>query len=852
MRIGLLLLAVTVVVAAGAMEFAGAGRAEGNGLSGSGECGGKSQSEGEIHAFGGAKPAGPMTLWWGRAGTNWTEAMPMGNGRLGIMAEGGVESDTVWLNEDTLWSGEPFQPANTTALAALPEVRRLLIAGKEDEAHALFDSKMLGPYNESYMPLGRLLLEFPRSSKGPVDQYRRTLDLKQGMATVTYRAAGVVHTREMFVSHPDQAIVLRFTADSPGSVSFSARLDSLLRTRTTNENGVLKLLGRCPIHADPHYLGTNVVYDESAQPKGMTFETDLLGFNENGSVKIVDGRLVAEGCDAVTLVVLAETSYNGYDKSPSREGKDPGALCKSRRKALGGQPDYAGLRVHHVRDFSELMGRVEVSLGAGATGVVPREAAGPSSDTLPGRALEERVGAGYRAEDLASLTALYYQFGRYLLVSSSRVGTQPANLQGIWNRSVNPPWSANWTMNCNANFNYLGIEAANLGELHEPFVRLVKEWSVDGARTARMWYGCGGWVAHHNCDIWRNACPVGGNAVWAAFVCGGAWGCRDLWEHYAFTGDHAYLRSVWPTIRGACEFFLEFLIEDPRTGYLVTAPDTNFENGFKKPDGRTFPGLCMGPTPSTMMVRQLFLDGIAASRLLGADAGLRGRMEKALARLQPTGIDARTGELREYVGDGYTVADRGVCELLSTWGLVWCDQLSPSKTPELCAAVRKAYEAPERRPWITGQVGSWQGAFPANTFARLGDGDRSAEILAMHFRKIVQPNFTAGFIQSEWEIDGNLGMMAAIGEMLMQSHEVANDKDLGKSGGDAWVISLLPALPHAWKEGSVRGLRARGNIEVGFAWRNGKVVDYRLTSARPQTVLLRVNGAERTVRTVKK
>jgi alpha-L-fucosidase 2 len=771
-------------------------------------------------------PKSAQSLWWRRPAGGWTGAMPLGNGRLGAMVEGGVDRETVWLNEDTLWSGEPFEPGNPDALTALPEVRKLLVERKEAQAHELFNAKMLGPNNECYMPLGCLKLEFPLT--GPVVDYRRTLDLANGVAGVSYCQAGVTYTREVFVSQPDQAVVMRFTADHPGKVSLNARLESLLKTRVLDGGGFLQMTGRCPTHADPHYVGTKIVYDDGANPKGMTFEADLMGFADQGLLKVVDGRLIATDCDAVTLVLVAATSYNGFDKSPSRQGNDPAALCASFRQPFAAAPDFDRLRQRHERDFSALMGRVALDLGP------PADAARPT---------DERLGGGFSPRDLPSLAALYYQFGRYLLVSSSRMGTQPANLQGIWSRSLNPPWSANWTMNCNANFNYLGIEAANLSELHEPFIRLVKEWSHDGARTARTWYGCNGWVGHHNCDIWRNACPVGGNAVWAAFVSGGAWACRDLWEHYAFTLDKEYLRDVWPTLRGAGAFFLDYLIEDPRSGFLVTAPDTNFENWFKKPDGSSGKGLCLGPTPSSMMVRQLFADVMAASVVLDCDPEFRARLARAMAKLPPTKVDAHTGEIQEYVDVGYQVGDRAACELLTAWGLIWSDQLTPMKTPDLCAALRKSYEATDRQPWVTGQVGSWQGAFPANTYARLGDGDRVTEILARHFEKIVQPNFTAGFMQSDWEIDGNLGVMAAIGEMLLQSHESA----AGQGMPDTTVVALLPSLPHAWKDGAVKGLKARGNITVDIEWQGGKVVKYRLTSPNPRPVTLRVNGDVQTI-----
>jgi alpha-L-fucosidase 2 len=391
------------------------------------------------------------------------------------------------------------------------------------------------------------------------------------------------------------------------------------------------------------------------------------------------------------------------------------------------------------------------------------------------------------------------------------------------------------------NFNYLGVEAANLHELHEPFLRLVKEWSVDGAHTAKTWYGCNGWVGHHNCDLWRNACPSGGNAAFAMFPAAAAWVCQDFWESYAFSLDREWLLANWPTIRGACEFYLDFMIKDPKTNFMVVAPDLNFENGHNCGGSMT-----MGSTPTTMMVRQLFANAIATTRILDSDADLRAKLEVVMPQLPPTRVDPANGELMEYIDAGMIVANRSACELLSAWGAIWCDQLTPSRTPELCAALRKAYEAPERRPWVTGQVGSWQGAFPANTFARFGDGNRVAEILTKHFEGIVHPNFTADLIESEWEIDGNLGVMAAIGNMLLQSHEL---KGYASDGTPEYTLELLPALPTgpAWANGQVRGLKARGNITVNITWKNRKVVNCHLTSPQPRPVSVRINGGVKTI-----
>ena len=754
------------------------------------------------------------SLWWSRSAEKWTEAIPIGNGRLGGMVSGGVNKETIWLNEDTLWSGEPTVPSNPEAIKAFGEVTKLLLERKESEANALYDKKMLGQWNECYMPMGKLEIEFPID--GEVEKYYRALDMVTGVVTVEFVGNGVKYRREVFSSFPDQAMVVRLTADKGGQISFSAGLTSLIRHEIVEDGSVLQMVGQCPVHSDPHYLGSKVVYDEGGNPKGMKFATEITAIGEGGSVAVKDGKVVAENCDVVTLILTAGTSYNGFDKSPSSAGRDPVAICEKDRNALKGK-SYAEIKKRHIDDFSGLMKRVSVDFGRSAAASRP---------------MNERVGKGLRVEDVANLAAQYYQFGRYLLVSSSRVGSQPANLQGVWSHKMNPAWSSNWTMNCNANFNYLGAETANLSELSEPFVRLVKEWSVDGERTAKNWYGADGWVGHHNCDIWRAACPTQGTAMWAAFPCGGAWACQQVWEHYSFTLDEEYLEELWPTLRGSAEFFLDFLVEDPVSGYLVTTCDVNFENSFTKPDGKGA-SLCLGPTPSNMMVRELFLNCIEASKVLGVDGELRGRMERAVVKLPPTVVNPRNGELQEYLDADYKLSSRGLCELLSTWGLIWGDQIQVREDVELAGAIRKAYEAADRRPWVTGSVGSWQGAFPANTFARLGDGDRVVEILCKHFEVISNPNFTAGFIQSEWEIDGNLGMMAAIGEMLVQSH--------------TGVIELLPGLPKTWPDGSVKGLKARGDVTVDFAWKAGRVTEVQLYSSNPKTVQVRINGVIRTI-----
>jgi alpha-L-fucosidase 2 len=370
---------------------------------------------------------------------------------------------------------------------------------------------------------------------------------------------------------------------------------------------------------------------------------------------------------------------------------------------------------------------------------------------------------------------------------------------------MSPAWSANWTLNCNAEINYWPVEVANLSECHLPLIRLTKELAVDGKRTARLLYGTDGWMAHHNTDIWRTATPVAGSVSWAIFQVGGAWLTQDMWEHYAFSMDKNYLWQIWPYLRGAALFFTESLIREPEHGWLVTAPDVNFENYYVMPDG-TRASLCMGPTSSMEMVRQLFENCIAAGKALHIDESFQEKLEKLLPQLAPFQISPTTGELQEWLKD-WKHADPGACEELSSWGAICADQISPRKTPALAAALRKAFD--DREAWEHGAVGSWQGAFQSNVYARLGDGNTALAVLDKHLQASVNPNLTAHFQNVGWEIDGNMGQTSAIDEMLLESQDGA--------------IDLLPALPDAWAQGALRGFRARGGFVVSMRWKGHRL-----------------------------
>ncbi len=739
-----------------------------------------------------------LRLWYRQPAAAWRESLFIGNGRLGGAVWGGVTQERIDLNDDTLWSGEPYENINTNGLKALPEIRRLLLAGHELDAQRLVETNMLGRYNENYLALGDLKIDFPALTG--VTNYERELDLNTAVVRESYEAGGVKYTREIFASQPAQAIIVRLTASAPGKLSFTASLDSQLRHTNSAGKNFYRLMGKCPSYSECYHKRVHT-YDDGPNPKGMTFESRLAASCEGGEIRYTDAGVIAENCDEVTLKLVAATSYNGPHTSPSRAGKDPAQACALDLKELV-HHNYARLLNNHIADYQSLFQRVTLDLGHN-----------PAAEAQPS---DVRV-KSYQPGNDPGLAALYYQFGRYLLISSSRPGTQPANLQGLWNNSLFPPWAANWTLNCNAEINYWSVEAANLSECHLPLLELTRELSVDGTNVATQLYGARGWMAHHNTELWRTAGPVSGLARWAIFQVGSAWLCQHIWEHYAFTGDENYLRDYWPVMSGAAWFYIDTLIEEPEHHWLVTGPDTNFENAWRKPDGTTG-SVCLGPTASMQMIRELFQNCLRASAILGVDADLRALIEKDLPRLPPMKVSPTTGELQEYLADWPRQAHD---EALSSWGLICSAQITPRGTPELAAGVRKIFDT--EKMWTKHEIASWQGAFQANSYARLHDGDAALNILDTHLRQAVNANFTARFIGfCDFQIDGNLGQTAAINELLLQS-QVCDTNGV-------YEIELLPALPKAWGQGEVKGLRARGGFEVSLNWQDGALTGAKIKS----------------------
>jgi alpha-L-fucosidase 2 len=717
-----------------------------------------------------------LVLWYEQPARAWVEALPIGSGRLGAMVFGGVDSERLQLNEDTLWAGGPYDPDNPAALEALPEIRRLVFEGQYEQAHELANAQMMArPLTQMpYQTIGDLVLSFP--SLATFEQYRRELRLDTAVARTTFVSGGVTFTREAFASPVDQVIVMRLSSDQPGRIGFDMTMRSPQEARTeVDDASTLVVRGRN--HGDAGIEGA------------LAFEARAHVTASGGSTDAREGVVSVRDADSAIVLVAAATSYKNFGDTTD----DP-ATTTAAQIAATKRKSYQRLLADHVAEHQRLFRRVSIDLG---------------TTSAAARPTDQRIRNSLQVED-PQLAALYFQFGRYLLISCSRPGCQPANLQGLWNDSLTPPWGSKYTININTEMNYWPAEPANLAECVEPLVCLVEDLADKGARTAKVHYGARGWVTHHNTDLWRACAPVDG-PQWGLWPTGGAWLCAALWDHYDYGRDEAYLARIYPLLRGAAEFFLDSLVEEPKHRWLVTCPSISPENIH--PHGTS---ICAGPTMDQQIVRDLFLHCMQASEILGVDAALRERIGEARTRLAPHQIGA-AGQLQEWLEDwdmqAPEIHHRHVSHL---YGLFPSGQITLQTTPDLAAAARKSLEL--RGDEATG----WGIAWRLNLWARLGEAEHCRRILGMLLGpERTYPNLFDA--HPPFQIDGNFGGVSGICEMLLQSH--------------LSVVHVLPALPGAWPSGSVRGLRARGGLGVDIVWKNGRLEETTLRG-RPGTGLV--------------
>jgi alpha-L-fucosidase 2 len=759
-------------------------------------------------------------LWYNKPAGFFEESLVLGNGRVGASVFGGVQSDQIYLNDATLWAGEPVDAnMNPDAYKYIPQIREAL-ANEDYELADKLNRNVQGKFSESFAPLGTMFIEFEHNAEA--ENYYRELDISKALSTTNYEVAGVKFNREYFISNPDKIMVVKLSADKKAALNFSVKFKSLLENKTYVEKNILKSDGYAPYHADPGYVSDKASFDDN---HATHFSSYFKVVNNGGELTYTDSSLIVAGANEATLYISIATSFNGFDKDPVKEGLDNKAIA-AKQLEKAGKKSFNDLKRTHLSDYQNFFSRVDLNLG---------------ETTAPDLPTDDRLKRYFGGAEDKNLEILYFQYGRYLLISSSRTDGVPANLQGIWNPYMHPPWSSNYTMNINVEENYWMAETGNLSEMHRPFLTFIDNLSKTGAVTAKTFYGVDkGWAACHNSDIWAMSNPVGGfgngDPVWACWNMSGPWTVTHLWEHYQFTQDREFLKKEgYPLMKGAAEFCLNWMVED-KNGNLITSPSTSPENVYVTDKG--YKGATLyGGTADLAMIRECFLQTIEASKVLNTDAEFRVELEKALEKMYPYQI-GKKGNLQEWYYD-WEDAEPLHRHQSHLFGLHPGNHISPGDTPDLAEACKKTLE-------IKGdETTGWSKGWRINLWARLLDGNHAykmfRELLAYVDPSGLETNYSRGGgtypnlfdAHPPFQIDGNFGGAAGVIEMLMQSSSES--------------IQLLPALPDAWPVGEVSGICARGGFELALKWNHGKLLKVKIVSKKGGETTLICDGQQKEV-----
>jgi len=744
----------------------------------------------------------PLRLWYNQPAQKWEETLPLGNGRLGMMPDGGVNQEKIVLNDITLWSGAPQDANNYAANKSLPQIRKLILEGKNDEAQALVNRDFIctgqgsGGINYGcYQVLGQLQIDFDyklKDNERPFfGNYHRELSLNNAIASSSYKLKDVTYTREYFTSFDDDVSIIRLTADKPGMLNCRIALSRPERAEIKTTDHELQMWGQL---------------DNGIDGKGMQYQSRVKAVVKDGSLTTDKEGLVITNATSVVIYVAAGTDFKSKDFKNKIDIDLNGALKKS----------YALQKQNHIRNYQKLFNRLNIAIGGNKEDNVPTD--------------QRLVNFHQDPKSDNAFPVLFYQLGRYLSISSTRVGLLPPNLQGLWANEVHTPWNGDYHLDVNIQMNQWPVEVSNLSELNLPLAELVRDMVKPGERTAKAYYNADGWIAHVITNIWGFTEP-GESASWGAANAGSGWLCNNLWDHYAFSADKNYLKSIYPILKGSAQFYSSAIIKDPESGWLVTSPSVSPENTFYLANGKTA-SISMGPTIDNQIVRELFGNIIAASKTLELDTEFRKKLQEQLKSVPPAGVVSKDGRIQEWIKD-YKETELQHRHISHLYGLYPASLITPAKTPELAAAAKKTLE-------VRGDDGpSWSIAYKLLFWARLHDGERAYKLLTELLKPTSRTdiNYGAGggiypnmlSAGPPFQIDGNFGGAAGIAEMLLQSHE--------------GYIEFLPAIPENWKaSGSINGMKARGNFTVNLTWKDGKVITYKIASAHPKKVKIKING----------